>query len=368
MHRTDAFRLPALVLLAALLVSCSGGGDDIAGNGDDSHPPSDVADLTIAAVTPLTLTLHWSAPHGGDPSTLAHAYDIRTSPAPITNATWTSAASLAGAPAPLPPGATQSMMIQGLTPGGTYSFALKARNAAGLWSRLSNCVTTTLPADQVVAFPDTTLEALIRQTIARPSGEIRASDLAGITELEGNDLGIVVLSGLEACTALRFLHLGGNDISDLTPIAGLVELFSLGLWGNEITDITPLAGLVNLVQLGAGGNHIADVGPLQHLTKLEYLTLGSNQIDHILPLGQLENITTLDLNSNRISNVIAIAGMPSLQTLRLDYNSIMGIAPLLENEDLGDGDEVFLAGNPLSDEAINVEIPALEARGVIVHR
>jgi hypothetical protein len=60
--------------------------------------------------------------------------------------------------------------------------------------------------------------------------------------------------------------------------------------------------------------------------------------------------------------------MLELQMLRLDYNLIAGIAPLLENEGLGQGDEVFLAGNPLSNEAINVEIPALEARGVTVHR
>jgi len=38
----------------------------------------------------------------------------------------------------------------------------------------------------------------------------------------------------------------------------------------------------------------------------------------------------------------------------------------VENEGLGEWDEVYLADNPLSDDSINIYIPQLEARGVTV--
>jgi len=38
----------------------------------------------------------------------------------------------------------------------------------------------------------------------------------------------------------------------------------------------------------------------------------------------------------------------------------------VENEGLGTGDHVYLDHNPLSSDSINIYIPQLEARGVIV--
>jgi len=40
--------------------------------------------------------------------------------------------------------------------------------------------------------------------------------------------------------------------------------------------------------------------------------------------------------------------------------------PLVENEELGEGDKVSLNDNPLSDDSINIYIPQLKARGVTV--
>jgi len=38
----------------------------------------------------------------------------------------------------------------------------------------------------------------------------------------------------------------------------------------------------------------------------------------------------------------------------------------VDNEGLSEGDEVYLTGNPLSWDSINIYIPQLETRGVIV--
>ncbi len=89
---------------------------------------------------PDSVTLTWTAP--GDDSLLGTAtlYDMRTSPAPITLASWGSATAVAGLPAPLVSGSTQAVTVRGLTPGETVYFAIRTGDDAGNWSGLSNVV------------------------------------------------------------------------------------------------------------------------------------------------------------------------------------------------------------------------------------
>ena len=54
------------------------------------------------------------------------------------------------------------------------------------------------------------------------------------------------------------LRLDGNQITDLTPLAGFTKLESLYLKGNRITDLTPLAGLRALHTLNLRENQISD--------------------------------------------------------------------------------------------------------------
>ena len=46
-----------------------------------------------------------------------------------------------------------------------------------------------------------------------------------------------------------YLNLGGVQISDLSPLAGLTNLERLRLSRNRISDLSPLKGLPNLKQL-----------------------------------------------------------------------------------------------------------------------
>ena len=52
--------------------------------------------------------------------------------------------------------------------------------------------------------------------------------------------------------------------------------------------------------LGLGGNEISDVSPLASLTNLERLYLGSNEISNVSPLVSLTNLKTFFLNGVRI--------------------------------------------------------------------
>ena len=58
--------------------------------------------------------------------------------------------------------------------------------------------------------------------------------------------------------------------------------------------------------------------------------------------------------------------MTNLSLLSLENNQIEDISALVANTGLGEGDEIYLTGNPLSDQARNEHIPALQARGAYV--
>jgi len=61
-----------------------------------------------------------------------------------------------------------------------------------------------------------------------------------------------------------------------------------------------------------------------------------------------------------------LANLTNLGCLHLQSNEIRDIAALVLNEGLGAGNQIDLRWNPLSSDSINIYIPQLEARGVIV--
>ena len=105
------------------------------------------------------------------------------------------------------------------------------------------------------------------------------------------------------------------------------------------------------------------------LTSLPWLMLGNNQISDLSPLSGLTSLTRLWLNLNQISDIGPLSGLTSLGYLELSLNQISDIGPLVTNSDnggLGSYNSVYLSYNPLSAQAINVDVPYLESKGVIV--
>jgi chitodextrinase len=94
--------------------------------------------------------LSWSATgDNGNVGTCA-AYDLRYSTTAITAANFGSATSVGTPPAVLPAGSAQTYALTGLTASTTYYFAIKAVDAAGNWSAVSNVTSiATTATDQV---------------------------------------------------------------------------------------------------------------------------------------------------------------------------------------------------------------------------
>ena len=61
--------------------------------------------------------------------------------------------------------------------------------------------------DPVVVIPDSGLQAAIREALNKPQGDIYASELAWLRELDAASRGIQDLQGLEYCTSLEALGL-----------------------------------------------------------------------------------------------------------------------------------------------------------------
>ena len=193
------------------------------------------------------------------------------------------------------------------------------------------------------------------------------ANLNNLQKLELRHNQITDITPLVNLKNLRQLGLESNQITDITPLANLKNLSHwLFLDENQIADITPLANLKNLRALGLSSNQIIDITPLVNLKNLKELWLHDNQIIDITPLANLKNLKELWLHNNQIAEVGPLAGLYDLERLSLKNNQIEDISALVANTSLGEGDEVHLTGNPLSDKARNEQIPALQARGVDV--
>ena len=195
---------------------------------------------------------------------------------------------------------------------------------------------------------------------------VDVAPLAKLTQLTHLYLGnnsIVDVAPLAKLTQLESLSLGSNSITVVTPLTGLTQLKSLGLDHNSIVDVTPLTGLTQLESLGLGSNSITDVTPLAGLTQLVTLRLDHNNLTDVAPLAKLTQLTELHLHNNNIVDVAPLAKLTQLETLWLYINNITDVAPLSKLTQLT---SLILWYNPLSYGSINMHIPAMQAKGIVV--
>ena len=229
-----------------------------------------------------------------------------------------------------------------------------------------------------VHIPDTNLRAAIAKALGKnPNAPITVEEMERLRELRTrNGIGIINdLTGLQFATNLKelrirddsrhqfsdltpiaglinleSLHFGVNNISDLTPIAGLINLKSLNVgvsnvsdlspiaglinleWfhadGQYISDLSPIAGLINLKRVGSWGNPISDLSPLTGLTKLEEIVACGGKVSDLTFFLQFPNLKVLDLRKNSISDISPLAGLTNLTWLDLSENDISDISPL----------------------------------------
>ena len=237
-----------------------------------------------------------------------------------------------------------------------------------------NPVYETPIVDAEIIFKDPYLRDVVREKIEKPLGSIYVSDVAQITSLTARVKGIRDIEDLRYFTALEELDLHGNNICDLSPLSSLTNLKKLDISQNYvgfmdktggngmnlqplsslvrletlkadkngITDISPLAGLVNLKELNIEENIVTSLEALSRLTQLKELRAGKNRITDLSPLAGLVNLETLSLESNSymeqdasgsyvdtgIFEITALEGLTALKSLNISYNNITSLAPV----------------------------------------
>lgn len=117
---------------------------------------------------------------------------------------------------------------------------------------VSTPAATSTANPDVVVFSDPVLEKAVRDAMGRPEGDITLEDAQSVTELRMDEewnpeapaeTRIQNIDALEYFTNLERLEMQFHAITDLSPLAGLTKLHSLGVGGNQIRDISVLSHL-----------------------------------------------------------------------------------------------------------------------------
>ncbi len=149
-----------------------------------------------------------------------------------------------------------------------------------------------------------------------------AATLATLAQLNLGGQELTDLRPLASLTQLKTLYLHDNQITDLRPLATLTNLEVLLLDQNQIHDLRPLAALTQLRKLSVISNQIRDVSPLASLGNLKELSLFDNEIRQISPLATLSALTHLSVSDNRLRTADPIAALPNLMAVDLSQNAI----------------------------------------------
>ncbi len=193
------------------------------------------------------------------------------------------------------------------------------------------------PSDEVIVFRDPVLERMVREAMKRPDGDITFADARAVKELRLNidyqqeypaGTRITSIEGLQYFVNLELLELHFHDISDISPLAGLVKLRSLALGGNPVNDIAAIANLKHLDFLSLFNCQASDYTPLKNLAELHLLLIGWSTFADASVLAGLTNLSDLDLVNSQVTDVAPLASLTNLRSLKLSGCAIADYQPL----------------------------------------
>jgi len=130
---------------------------------------------------------------------------------------------------------------------------------------------------------------------------------------------------------LRFLHIYKNSLADLSGLSVVENLIELKLVDNEIRDITALSELAQIDALLLYGGQIEDISPLSNLVQLSTLVLRENHVSNIDMISSLHNLKKLNLSYNPVTDLQALKEFDQLIYLWFTRTSVTDLSPLAGN-------------------------------------
>lgn len=163
-------------------------------------------------------------------------------------------------------------------------------------------VTISKGANPYVTFPDKNLEAVIRKTINKPSGDIAKTDLLSITELHIESKSISSIEGLQYAANIEMLGIADNNISSISQISTMKKLTYLYCCYNRISNISPVKYLTNLKEISFAFNKVTDISALSNLNRLNYLDLSGETLTTLKPLRSCSNLKYLTIHETKVND------------------------------------------------------------------
>jgi hypothetical protein len=219
----------------------------------------------------------------------------------------------AGSPSRLPSGGSGVSGGAPITMGGSSNGGDAPLPAAGAGGEPA----PSAPDCDPIVFDDAPLEQLVRDAAGKPSGALTSADVTSVLDIFTPPPSS--LRGMECLTALRTFEItgpsGGLDI-DLSPLAGLPELFAIALDRTPLQTLAPLGTLPKLEQLylfQLPGS--LDLRPLATSLRLQLLYLDGDAIQDLEPLGSVPTLTYLSMSGTALGRPESIAKLTSLTDL-----------------------------------------------------
>ncbi len=128
---------------------------------DDTTPPAQINNLLAAQGSAEgEVELTWTAPGDDGDTGTATKYYMRYNTTQITSANWDVANEIPNAPSPKSGGSPESFTVEGLTPGETFYFAIKAEDEVGNKAPISNSPSAEVPSDPGDTTPPSKIDDL----------------------------------------------------------------------------------------------------------------------------------------------------------------------------------------------------------------
>lgn len=196
--------------------------------------------------------------------------------------------------------------------------------------------------DKFVVFDNYNLEYDIKKTFDKENEKLKQSDIDKIESLEisggyffinnsftditeYNRQDSLVYNNLEDLSKLRNLkqlRIVGNGLEDfLKSSLNLSSLESLEICYSQLTDITFLKSVPNLYHLDLSNNEINSINGVQTLNMLKTLNLGNNKIGDAYHISNLVNLTSLDIRNNPIQDTMVLKSLTKLENLAFTSTS-----------------------------------------------
>ena len=222
----------------------------------------------------------------------------------------------------------------------------------------SNATVSVTASDEVVVIRDSVLEAIIREKIGKPEGDILASDMANLYSLNINceDTPVTQLDGLEYAVNLYDFSYRYGELKSLSPIANCQTLFYLTVSYSTVDEATADFNTPALERVNFIDTNISDFTFLRNAAAMTSVSFVRCDITSIAFLANIEGLVDVDLSENNISDISPLSGKIQMTRVGLDKNEIADLDALASCIELND---INISYNHVTNLEPIMQLPAL---------